>query len=234
MLDYALGLIETRGLVGAIEAADAAVKAADVELIGRERAKAGLITIKIRGDVAAVKAAVDAGAAAAQRVGELVSVHVIPRPDDDTEILIYPPPSPIGETRREEHESQERSRPPVLSREKAMARKSRTRPTHPPRQEKPSSQSEASVASIANFITPPPPPPEGTDVSEQSPVITPPVEPMSTDEQTYRQQLRAMTVHQLRHYARSVSGLSIFGRQISRANRDQLIAELLRVKFPAK
>src|SRR6267378_2457084 len=92
MLEYALGLIETRGLVGAIEAADAATKAADVTLIGKERADAGLMTIKLRGDVAAVRAAVDAGAAAAQRVGELVSVHVIPRPDDEVEILIYPPP----------------------------------------------------------------------------------------------------------------------------------------------
>jgi ethanolamine utilization protein EutM len=83
MLEYALGLIETRGLIGAIEAADAAVKAADVTLVGRERADAGLMTIKIIGDVAAVRSAIDAGAAAAQRVGELVSVHVIPRPDDD-------------------------------------------------------------------------------------------------------------------------------------------------------
>src|SRR5689334_19786848 len=93
MLEYALGLIETRGLIGAIEAADAATKAADVTLVGRERADAGLMTIKIIGDVAAVRAAVDAGAAAAQRIGELVSVHVIPRPDDESEILIYPPAS---------------------------------------------------------------------------------------------------------------------------------------------
>mgnify|MGYP001589730744 FL=1 len=97
MLEYALGLIETRGLIGAIEAADAATKAADVKLVGRERADAGLITIKVIGDVAAVRAAVDAGAAAAQRVGELVSMHVIPRPDDESEILIYPPPSQTKE-----------------------------------------------------------------------------------------------------------------------------------------
>ena len=93
MLEYALGLIETRGLVGAIEAADAMTKAAEVELIGKERSGGGLITVKIKGDVAAVKAAVDAGAAAAQRVSELVSVHVIPRPDDSTELVIYPPVS---------------------------------------------------------------------------------------------------------------------------------------------
>lgn len=77
----ALGLIETRGLVAAIEAADAMVKAANVKIIGKEQTSPALITIKIVGDVAAVKSAVDAGAAAAQKVGELVSVHVIPQPD---------------------------------------------------------------------------------------------------------------------------------------------------------
>ena len=77
----ALGLIETRGLVAAIEAADAMVKAANVKIVGKEQTSPALITIKIVGDVAAVKSAVDAGAAAAQRVGELVSTHVIPQPD---------------------------------------------------------------------------------------------------------------------------------------------------------
>ncbi|CUT02821.1 BMC domain-containing protein [Candidatus Kryptobacter tengchongensis] len=90
MIEYALGMIETRGLVAAIEAADAACKAANVKLVGKEYIGGGYVTIKIIGEVAAVKAAVDAGAAAAQRVGELVSVHVIPRPIDDLEMLIYP------------------------------------------------------------------------------------------------------------------------------------------------
>lgn len=83
----ALGLIETRGLVGALEAADAGVKAADVRLFGTERADAGLVTVKFLGEVAAVKAAVDAGAAAAQRVGQLVAVHVIPRPHEDLGVV---------------------------------------------------------------------------------------------------------------------------------------------------
>lgn len=78
----ALGMIETRGLVGAIEAADAMVKTANVRLLDKEKISAGLVTVHITGEVAAVKAALDAGAAAAQRVGELVSVHCIPRPDD--------------------------------------------------------------------------------------------------------------------------------------------------------
>jgi ethanolamine utilization protein EutM len=84
----ALGLIETRGLVGAIEAADAGAKAANVRLLGTEKADAGLVTVKFLGDVAAVKAACDAGAAAAQRVGQLISVHVIPRPHDDLGIVV--------------------------------------------------------------------------------------------------------------------------------------------------
>jgi ethanolamine utilization protein EutM len=84
----ALGMVETRGLVGAIEAADAMVKAANVKLVGKEKAGAGLVTVMVRGDVGAVKAAVDAGASAAKRVGELVSVHVIPRPHDDVEYIL--------------------------------------------------------------------------------------------------------------------------------------------------
>jgi microcompartment protein CcmL/EutN len=193
MLDYALGLIETRGLVGAIEAADAMMKAAHVELVGRERADAGLMTIKIKGDVAAVKAAVDAGAAAAQRVGELVSAHVIPRPDAGTEILIYPPPS----------QTKERVAAAIAPKQPRTERKR---------------------------ATPPAPAVERTE--QRSDTGTPALPVMSDDEATFARQLAEMSVHQLRHYARTVSGLSIAGRQISRANRDQLIAELLRVKFP--
>ena len=84
----ALGMVETRGLIGAIEAADAMVKAANVTLVGREKIGSGLVTVMVRGDVGAVKAAVDAGATAARVVGEVVSVHVIPRPHSDTELII--------------------------------------------------------------------------------------------------------------------------------------------------
>jgi ethanolamine utilization protein EutM len=76
----ALGLIETKGFVGAVEAADAMVKAANVTLVGKEKVGGGFVTVLVRGDVGAVKAATDAGAAAARKVGELISVHVIPRP----------------------------------------------------------------------------------------------------------------------------------------------------------
>jgi ethanolamine utilization protein EutM len=84
----ALGMVETRGLIGAIEAADAMVKAANVKLIGSEYIGGGFVTVMVRGDVGAVKAATDAGAAAAKRVGELVSVHVIPRPHSDVEMIL--------------------------------------------------------------------------------------------------------------------------------------------------
>jgi len=84
----ALGMIETRGLVGAIEAADAMVKAAKVTLIGKEKIGGGYVTVMVRGDVGAVKAATDAGASAAEKVGELVSVHVIPRPHADVEMIL--------------------------------------------------------------------------------------------------------------------------------------------------
>jgi microcompartment protein CcmL/EutN len=88
MSKIALGLIETRGLVGSIEAADAMVKAARVTLVGKEVIGGGYVTVMVRGEVGAVKAAVDAGSAAARRVGELVSVHVIPRPHTEVEQIL--------------------------------------------------------------------------------------------------------------------------------------------------
>ncbi|MFK0572195.1 ethanolamine utilization microcompartment protein EutM [Endozoicomonas sp.] len=87
-ISNALGMVETKGLVAAIEAADAMVKAANVTLVGKENIGSGLVTIMVRGDVGAVKAATDAGAAAAERVGELVSVHVIPRPHGEVEVIL--------------------------------------------------------------------------------------------------------------------------------------------------
>jgi microcompartment protein CcmL/EutN len=88
MQKEALGLIETKGLVGAIEAADAMVKSANVFLVGYEKIGSGLVTVMVRGDVGAVKAATDAGAVAAAKVGEVISVHVIPRPHTDVEKIL--------------------------------------------------------------------------------------------------------------------------------------------------
>ncbi|MSR45548.1 MAG: BMC domain-containing protein [Planctomycetes bacterium] len=98
MQQMALGMIETKGLVAAIEAADAMVKAAKVTLLGREKVGGGLVTVLVRGEVGAVKAATDAGAAAAQRVGELVAVHVIPRPHAEVEAILPQPPAAATES----------------------------------------------------------------------------------------------------------------------------------------
>ena len=85
----ALGMVETKGLVGAIEAADAMVKAANVLLVGKEQVGGGLVTVMVRGDVGAVKAATDAGASAAEKVGERISVHVIPRPHSEVAAILH-------------------------------------------------------------------------------------------------------------------------------------------------
>ena len=87
-MDNALGMVETKGLVGAIEAADAMSKAANVVMIGSEKIGSGLVTVMVRGDVGAVKASVEAGRAAAEAIGEVVSTHVIPRPHEDVEKIL--------------------------------------------------------------------------------------------------------------------------------------------------
>lgn len=88
MAQEALGMIETRGLTAAIEAADAMVKAAEVALVGTEKIGSGLVSVMVRGDVGAVKAAVEAGSAAAERLGEVIATHVIPRPHSDVEKIL--------------------------------------------------------------------------------------------------------------------------------------------------
>lgn len=88
MAQEALGMIETRGLTAAIEAADAMVKSAEVTLVGTEKIGSGLVSVMVRGDVGAVKAAVDSGAAAAAKLGEIIATHVIPRPHADVEKIL--------------------------------------------------------------------------------------------------------------------------------------------------
>lgn len=99
MAQSALGLVETKGLAALIEASDAMLKAANVEMIGWDKAGAGLVTSFVTGDVAAVKAAVDAGASAASRVGEVVGVHVIPRPHDEIDALYPQASKPVGKSK---------------------------------------------------------------------------------------------------------------------------------------
>ena len=129
--EQALGLIETRGLVGALEAADAGVKAAPVTLLGTERTDPALVTVLFSGDVAAVKAAVDAGAAAAERVGELIAVHVIPRPFPGLELMSdsadegggAPPGTPLGEMKVVDlrHRARQLENFPLKGRELSLA-----------------------------------------------------------------------------------------------------------------
>ena len=114
----ALGLIETKGLVAAIESADAMLKAAEVTLLSKEHVGGGLVTVLVQGDVGAVKAATDAGAAAAQRIGELISVHVIPRPHDTLKgIVVRSEPSPTAEPLQQPITGPERKKlaPKVIS-----------------------------------------------------------------------------------------------------------------------
>jgi microcompartment protein CcmL/EutN len=147
----ALGLIETVGFVGVVEAADAAVKAAPVDLASVEQTTGGLVTIRLSGDVGAVQAAVDAGAAAARRIGQLLGQHVIPNPHDDLVRLFHPETAPA-----------------------------------------PSSYANGPLTSF------------------------------TTDD------LERMSVVELRRVARSMAGLGIKGRQISKANREELLREILK------
>ncbi len=180
MLEYALGLIETRGLVGSIEAADVMVKTANVHILGTEYIKNGLVTVQIIGEVAAVKAAVDAGSAAAARVGQVVSTHVIPRPAEEIEdILKKVASSQPKKADKEPVAAQEAKKPPRVK---------KTRPK-----------------------------PETDDLFQAT----------ATDADYYAK-LDAMTVPQLRTLAREVGGLGIAGREISRANKEQLMNELMR------
>lgn len=205
MADYALGLVETKGLVAAIEAADTMVKTAQVVLIGKEITRGALVTIKVVGDTAAVQSAVEAGAAAAQRIGELVSKHVIPRPADGLEHLIF------AESHLSQRETERiftgEPKPPVA---KEVAS---------PEVEPPAEQIEDVVVKVEESKEEP---------IQEEPFTMP--EGLTPEQQEYFKHLDAMTVHELRRFARAAEGLSIYGRQISRANKKELIEELLKVK----
>jgi microcompartment protein CcmL/EutN len=163
------------------------VKTANVRLVGKEVTRGALVTIKIIGDTAAVRSAVEAGAAAAQRVGELVSKHVIPRPGEGIESLIFT-------------EAVQESLEPVQ--QSIVEETAATEPE--PEVEEPEE-----------------------DVQEESYSMP---EGLSPELEEYFKKLDAMTVHELRRFARSTEGLSIYGRQISRANKKELIEELLKAK----
>jgi microcompartment protein CcmL/EutN len=183
MIDYALGLVETKGLIGAIEAADAMVKTANVVLVGKERTDPAMITVKVVGDTAAVRSAVEAGAAAASRVSQLISKHVIPRPAEGIEELLY-------------------------------AKSSRTR-------------EEVEQILAGGRLEED----EGEDVEVEAEEEYSAPQGLGPEEQEYFDKLDAMTVHELRRFARGIEGLAIYGREISKANKKRLIEELMRAKF---
>jgi microcompartment protein CcmL/EutN len=204
MADRALGMVETRGLIASIEAADAMVKAANVQLLGKERADAGLITILISGETAAVKSAVDAGAAAAQRVGELVSTHIIPRPDDQIGIIVSI--NSFSGTIR----SEPKPTPEIKSgsRKRQIQIEKKTEETEPI--SKPSSSSTIER------------------LKEEALGITLAVEKAGktktkNESKFSMAELEVMNVHQLRRFARDFESFPIKGREISRANRGELL-----------
>lgn len=221
----ALGLIETKGLIGAIEAADAMLKAANVKLVSKEKSTAALVTIKVVGEVAAVKSAVDAGAAAAQRVGQLVSAHVIPRPDDEIESLIFDLPG--SSEIKEEPSAQTKVRKVKDSVKRAENLSSETLFADVEKKEKPAAKKEEEPVNVKSHI-------EELKVEaleeevENSVDEEPPAaetEEIISDGKTVPavEELLELNVHKLRHLARSFEQFPIKGRQISRANRDELI-----------
>ncbi|MBM4172305.1 MAG: BMC domain-containing protein [Ignavibacteria bacterium] len=225
-MQLALGLIETKGLIGAIEAADAMVKAANVKLVSKEKITAALVTVKIIGEVAAVKSAVDAGAAAAQRVSQLISAHVIPRPDDQLEDIIYHEQlleelgdqdksqeiinENITKTVRQDDvkiEQDEEKNVKDVRTPKKRGRKPLAKLSEKPQTKLEELRSQAihELENVESEIRQ-----NETEYTEQ---IIPSVEELS-----------GLNVHKLRHLARSFDNFPIKGREISRANRDELIA----------
>jgi len=205
----ALGLVETKGLVGAIEAADAMCKAANVKLIGREKTNPALITIKIIGETAAVKTAVEAGAAAASRVGELVSTHVIPRPDLQLDFIV---PGVVEKAEIVESVKVEKSPETVVVAPKSTAETprlvSKDEPS-PPLQPK-VVVAKTAVAEKAKPASPPKKKPEIKPQQEVTKISLP-------------AGLEEMKVTDLRTLARSTAGFPIKGREISVANKEELL-----------
>ncbi len=216
----ALGLIETRGLVAAIEAADAMVKAANVTIVGKERTDPALITIKVVGETAAVRSAVDAGSAAAKRVGVLVSTHIIPQPDLQMTALI-----PEIEEKRssvkvkqisEKKESQSlfEEKPAEIESPEV---KQRQKPVAEVKVEKPEGKKEESV-SASDTISRLRKEALGIKEKEEKPVTS-----VKGKSKIKMREIEILNVHQLRRLARSTEGFPIQGREISRANRNELL-----------
>ena len=209
MSDRALGMIETRGLIASIEAADAMVKAANVQLIGKEKVQGGLITILVVGETAAVKSAIDAGASAAQRVGELVSTHLIPRPDDQLDEIIAGITSNERKSRKKEEILIPEKKPGRAVKQKVIKTKEIIKEEVKPVQRISSSSTIDRLKKEALGKTSP---------AEKTQITRP-----SLSFNFTMAELEVMNVHQLRKFARDIESFPIKGREISRANRGELL-----------
>jgi microcompartment protein CcmL/EutN len=214
MPNQALGMVETRGLVAAVEAADAMVKAAKVTLVSKERVTGGLITILVAGETAAVKSAVDAGSAAAQRIGELVSTHVIPRPDDQindivagiekAEVLVEPESKPSGAKRKKRKAEKKKVSEPGIEKEKLEPEEIIT--------ETPAEESTSTIERLKR------------EALDDASLPDKKKKEKTAESIKYSMpDLELLNVHQLRRFARSVEEFPIKGREISRANRTELL-----------
>ena len=212
--NIALGMIETPVLVGSLAASDAMVKAANVTLIGKVHVGGAYVTVMVRGDVGAVKAATDAGAAAAQRVGELISVHVIPRPHHEVEYILPSlplmddeddgpvSPQPGGETEPE---------PEVL-----------------PEVEEPAEEPAEVVEEPAEEIEEEEEAPAEEPAEEEPEAEAKAVEAAEVD---IAKELEGLAVKELRKLARKTEGIAIVGREISAANKQLLISEITKARL---
>jgi ethanolamine utilization protein EutM len=222
----ALGLVETRGLVAAIEAADAMVKAANVTLVGKETTNPALITIKIVGETAAVRSAVDAGSSAAKRVGVLVSTHIIPQPDDQmTTLLPEIKDSPERKSRRVEKEVPEKKEEVVTPVIRAVPKEEVKKEKKEERKRKKEEIKEEAKPSVgvSDTISRLRKEALGIERETKKKEKEKPKTPSSKKAKIKMEEIELLNVHQLRRFARGVEGFPIQGREISRANRKELL-----------
>ncbi len=230
-MQLALGLVETKGLVGSIEAADAMLKAANVKLIGKEIVTGGMVAIKIVGDVAAVKSSVDAGAAAAQRVGQLVSIHVIPRPDDQLESILYSDSKSSRPRRKRKQKEARREKVEdlfsVIEEPKTIMDSESSATEKPEEINEPAEKSEIETGEVeektSHEVFSETSEEKVETAADTSDEVNADDEPNVTAIIPPLEELEGMNVHQLRHLARQFSDFPIKGREISRANRQALI-----------
>lgn len=223
----ALGLVETRGLVAAIEAADAMVKAANVTLVGKERTDPAMITIKIVGETAAVRSAVDAGSSAAARVGVLVSTHIIPQPDSQmTTLLPEIKDTSTKKLRRAEkvipEKKEEPATPVIKSRTKKEKLESKKKVDSVVVKEDKSEEEEKTSSVVTDTISRLREEALGTETKKEKKDAKAKASP-GKKRKIKMEELEVLNVHQLRRFARGTEGFPIQGREISKANRKQLL-----------